>query len=626
MGSKKIAFILLLIGFQCSFAQQVLNKDSLLRLLPKTKDKELVFLYIHIGQQYEGTSLDTAKNYYKKAEKLSKQLQFDEGLIKFIANYTYVLNIEGKLQEALELNLKSIKIAQKTKSPELLLSAYGNTAASYQYLENYNAAIQYSLQAIEYAKQLKDEVKLSTIYGNLSALYEDIGQNEKSIEYAILAEENARKNKLLHRLTNALINKSIALTNLGRFDEANKAIEESLHLSIQLENDYLKLMNLLNKGDVLLKSNQSQFIKPYAEEALLLSQKLENKDGEIFSYLGLSSYYLYKKDHANAHFYASLALEKAKVYESKELLQNCYKLMATVSMARNEVEKWHAYTMSSDSVKSIIDMEKTNKAIVEATTKYESEKKNLQIQNLESQNKKRLWISIALGLGIIGAGGIAFSLYKNYKAKKAILLLEQEKAVADERLRIAQDMHDDVGTGLSRIRYIVNAIKSDETIKEDRLDKVAEISDDTISKMSEIIWALNETNQTLEELIFFIRSQVSEMVENAKIKFIGTIPDAIPELSFGWMRNRHTFLLVKETVNNAIKHANANQISLSFEIKDNNLIITVSDNGKGFDTAQSFSGNGFRNYQKRIQSIGGTYAITSTIEEGTQLVYTIPLQ
>lgn len=88
MGSKKIAFILLLIGFQCSFAQQVLNKDSLLRLLPKTKDKELVFLYIHIGQQYEGTSLDTAKNYYKKAEKLSKQLQFDEGLIKFIANYT----------------------------------------------------------------------------------------------------------------------------------------------------------------------------------------------------------------------------------------------------------------------------------------------------------------------------------------------------------------------------------------------------------------------------------------------------------------------------------------------------------------------------------------------------------
>lgn len=170
MGSKKIAFILLLIGFQCSFAQQVLNKDSLLRLLPKTKDKELVFLYINIGQQYEGTNLDSAKIYYKKAEKLSKQLQFEEGMIKFIANYTYVLNIEGKLQEALELNLKSIKIAQKTKSPELLLSAYGNTAASYQYLEQYSSAIDNNLKAIEYAKEFKEEVKLSTIYANLSAL------------------------------------------------------------------------------------------------------------------------------------------------------------------------------------------------------------------------------------------------------------------------------------------------------------------------------------------------------------------------------------------------------------------------------------------------------------------------
>lgn len=626
MGSKKIAFILLLIGFQCSFAQQVLNKDSLLRLLPKTKDKELVFLYINIGQQYEGTNLDSAKIYYKKAEKLSKQLQFEEGMIKYIANYTYVLNIEGKLQEALELNLKGIKIAQKTKSPDLLLSAFANTAASYQYLEQYTSAIDNNLKAIEYAIELKEELKLTTIYANLSALYEDIGQDEKSIEYAGLAEKSARNNGLKHQLTNALINKSIALSNIRKFKDANDAVDESLQLSTELENDYLRLMSLINKGNILIKSNQNKLIKPYAEEALLLSQKLGSIDGEIFSHIGLGDYYLHTRELQQATIQADLALEKAKKYPSLDLLQNAYKLMSTIAIAKGDLNQWHKYATLKDSVQMVMNMEETNKAIVEATTKYETEKKNLQIQNLESQNKKRLWISIALGLGIIGAGGIAFSFYKNYKAKKAILLLEQEKAVADERLRIAQDMHDDVGTGLSRIRYIVNAIKSDETIKEERLDKVAEISDDTISKMSEIIWALNETNQTLEELIFFIRSQVSEMVENAKIEFIGSIPDAIPELSFGWMRNRHTFLLVKETVNNAIKHANAKQIRLLFDIKDGNLMITVSDNGKGFDTTQSYFGNGLRNYQKRIQSIGGKYTIISTIGEGTQLVYTIPLQ
>lgn len=215
--------------------------------------------------------------------------------------------------------------------------------------------------------------------------------------------------------------------------------------------------------------------------------------------------------------------------------------------------------------------------------------------------------------------------YLNQKIKKQEAILENEKNLIAERNRIASDMHDDVGAGLSRIRYITASMKKKKEMNEADIDKIVSLSDESVEKMNEIIWALNQGNQQLEELIYYTRSQCSEMVNNAGLKFIFNVTELIPSKTINWKDSRNIYLLVKETVNNAIKHAGATEISINFMI-DDILLITIKDNGIGFDIATSREeGNGLKNYKKRIESVNGTYLLNTSPGNGTELRFEIPL-
>jgi two-component system NarL family sensor kinase len=626
MGNKKKFFIFTCFFLCClnvSFASLHLKIDSLVQLVPKKSDTALVHLYISIGQQYENFDLDSSKYFYNKAKSLSEEISYPKGILKFIANYTYVLNLEGKLNESLQLNKSAIPIALKTKDSHFIASAYSNTASSYQYLEKYDLAIQNYLKALDYLNNTSNAKNLSIIYANLTSLYENLGQNEKSLEFAIKSEDIARKFQFTNELANALTNKSNALSNLLRFEEAEIAVDEALLLADELESDFVRMTNLLNKSHIYMQLNKSHLILPFVEESLLLSRKLENQHGEILSLIGLTDYYLYTNNYEASYQSIFQAMELAREYGSLETLRNCALTFSNVSLAKRDFDLFHKYASLHDSLDNVIKLNEINKTVIDISEKYESDKKSYQIEILKEKNKFRFALAIALALTVLGLLTIIYSQFSAFKTKKQLFKLEKEKAIADERLRIATDMHDDVGVGLSRIRYISHSISNGNTLVDAGLHNITEISDDSISKMSEIIWALNESNQSLEELIYFIRSQASEMVQNAKLIFHGELPNKIPDLSFGWTRNRHTYLLVKEAINNAIKHSNASEISLKFEI-NNQLVITIQDNGIGFDTSKDFKGNGLNNYAKRIEKLEGNYNISSIPKQGTTLTFFIP--
>nr|HPH85506.1 ATP-binding protein [Ferruginibacter sp.] len=150
-------------------------------------------------------------------------------------------------------------------------------------------------------------------------------------------------------------------------------------------------------------------------------------------------------------------------------------------------------------------------------------------------------------------------------------------------------------------------------------------SDESVEKMNEIIWALNQGNQQLEEILYFTRSQCSEMISNAGIDFSFNLPDKIPAITMSWKDCRNIYLLVKEAVNNAIKHANARKISVEIYIQEK-LVIKVNDDGKGFDSSiQNKPGNGLRNYSKRVDNLKGTYTLHTSPGNGTSLQFDIPI-
>jgi two-component system, NarL family, sensor kinase len=390
------------------------------------------------------------------------------------------------------------------------------------------------------------------------------------------------------------------------------------------------MFTILNISDLKVKMHKYNEVKLYAQESLQLSQKIGDTESTILALRGLGIYYLHQNQYIEAKKNTLQSLKIAKKHENLEHQYKAYNLLSEIATASQDLTLADDYSFSSDSIETIINMDEVRSKIEDIKEKYQTEKKELQIKNLTSQNQvkslennKRFWIAIGLSFALLGLGIFAYTQFKNFKTKKALLIAQQNNAITEERLRIATDMHDDVGTGLSRIRYIASAVATGQTAQDVGLKKVTEISDDAVQKMREIIWSLNESNQNLEELIYFIRRQISEVVENSDMNFICRLPDNIPEVFFGWKRNRNTYLLVKESVNNAIKHSEAKNIAITFTIAED-LHIVVSDDGKGFDTTQKSAGNGLDNYKKRIEALNGFYDITSTKDKGTTLSFHIP--
>jgi signal transduction histidine kinase len=229
----------------------------------------------------------------------------------------------------------------------------------------------------------------------------------------------------------------------------------------------------------------------------------------------------------------------------------------------------------------------------------------------------------ALGITILVAG---IRFYYRRKLEKRIILLEKQQAVEKERTRIATDMHDDLGAGLSRIKFLSQSIqlktKEEKSITDD-VSKIAQYSDEMVDKMGEIVWALNEKNDSLADLLAFTRAYAVEYLSLNDIVCDFKIPDAVPEIFISGEVRRNIFLSVKEALHNIIKHAAATEVILQIEF-DKKLKIIIHDNGKGidFDHIRRF-GNGLINIQERIKSIGGKSIIKN--DKGAMIQLEVPV-
>lgn len=200
---------------------------------------------------------------------------------------------------------------------------------------------------------------------------------------------------------------------------------------------------------------------------------------------------------------------------------------------------------------------------------------------------------------------------------------ERQTIIEKERVRISKDMHDEVGSSLTRIALLSDQILNktgDEKIIRSTISKISGISREVIDNMSEIIWAINPKNDKLDNLAAYIREYTSEFLEGTNItpqfKFMEDFP--AKNLSSEWKRN--LFLIVKESLNNIIKHSGASQVELNLNVTGNKLCFSICDNGIGFDVNENSKfGNGLYNIEKRISEIKGKVEIISSKRKGTEI-------
>ncbi len=220
------------------------------------------------------------------------------------------------------------------------------------------------------------------------------------------------------------------------------------------------------------------------------------------------------------------------------------------------------------------------------------------------------------------------SAYVKRKLERQRLILEKQQAIEKERTRIATDMHDDLGAGLSRIKFLSETIgikkQKQEPIEED-ISKIREYSHEMIDKMGEIVWALNEKNDSLSDLLSYTRSYAVEYLSQNGIICSVEAPEIFPSNFVTGEFRRNIFLTIKEALHNVVKHSQANHATMKIIITNQLLQISIEDDGVGFDKnkIRPFS-NGLFNMEKRIKEIDGILTISG--EKGTTVHITAPLK
>lgn len=237
------------------------------------------------------------------------------------------------------------------------------------------------------------------------------------------------------------------------------------------------------------------------------------------------------------------------------------------------------------------------------------------------------WFKLIIAMILFGVGILLARYYTEQKLHKQSIIFEKKQAVALERSRISAELHDDLGSGLSTIRILSQSLNGSEGNigKNPNLEKISSHSHELIQKLREIVWALNNENDTLEQLISYIRLQASTLLDNAGISYRYQIPELIPEIKVTGGNRRHIHLLVKEAVHNIIKHARATEVLFTITITDD-LAIAIHDNGIGIpaDCTHKPSGNGIKNMKKHTEAVQGLLAIEN--HTGTTIQFSVPLQ
>jgi signal transduction histidine kinase/ligand-binding sensor domain-containing protein len=234
------------------------------------------------------------------------------------------------------------------------------------------------------------------------------------------------------------------------------------------------------------------------------------------------------------------------------------------------------------------------------------------------------------GLILFLALGLLIYVVRSYyqgKLKKQRFEIEKKEAIKQERTRIATDMHDDLGAGLARIRFLSESIRRknpDDPSFLPEITKISSYSDEMIEKMGEIVWAMNEKNDTMADLFAFTRSYSADYLQNHGIDYKIELPPETGMLLLNGEARRTIFLAVKESLFNIVKHAHATRVNIRFQMNDG-LDIEIRDNGQGIDLEKLRPhGNGLLNIRNRIQSIKGRVEILN--ENGTVIKFSIPVE
>ncbi|MNK08679.1 Redox sensor histidine kinase response regulator DevS [compost metagenome] len=627
-------------------AQNAITND-----IPKTKlllKKALQISEKHhlkksIGKIYSlnGEAAGRASNYTEslayilKALEVYKKTNDTVGVAHMNNNLGNIYDITGKMKESENSYLVAIKTYESLKDKSGAAKAMMNLGTTYFRQQKYQPAFEYAFKSLKIREELKNEEDLAYSYATVGTMYLYTNKFNESIEY------NKKSLQISDRTNNAYsmaidrINIAKALAGLEKYAEAKKYLLQVLPIAEKYGDKRALRHAYEDLSAIAQKENNIDQAIVWQNKAIDIYKGTDDAYTELSLLTNRHTLYVLQKKYTQAE--ADL-LAAEKIVKSQKMVQemqgikrmqvNLYIKMGKADKGNAAFEQFEKY---KDSALNATSLNQIN----ELKTKYETEEKENQLNKsklllVKKENEARtrnLWLFGVAGIALLT---IAASLYiykqqqQKHVLKTEILKIDGENKLNEQRLDISRNLHDNIGSQLTFINSFMETLKlmsdaKNEAIN-DRINNISLFTKDAIIELRDTVWALNSDEFTFEDLRLRILNYVDKAQtakENIQFKF--EVDEHLENMKFSSAQGINLYRTIQEAVNNAIKYANATEISIRTKTENTGLAISISDNGIGFNPENSNNGNGLYNMQKRIEEIGGEFVLKSAVGEGTQI-------
>jgi signal transduction histidine kinase len=633
---KKYFFFLIIIASYSVVGQNAQNIiDNLKKELKAHPDaKKTATIYSDLTWYYSTVSIDSALVYGNKAIIESRKLGDSTLIAQVFSDVGAVYFRKGDFQNSKENYLKAYKIRKARNDYRGLAKINNNLANIYEKNGQYKRAMTSFLDALQYFESIKDDKNSHITKGNIGLILLKLKNYPKAFTYINDVVEYQEEN-------NATAELCVSCLNLGNvYLQMNDTLN-----ALKQYNKSLKYCNSVgNKKGISSAYNNIASIKTEqkkSKEALALYAKSLNAREQLNSDIDKANFDLNVAEefmhHNKLDAAKQLLLNTKQVFEKEKLygkLQINYKSLIKVYAKLNQLDSVSFYVNKLVVVNNQLLENSVVKQTAELETKYQTEKKEKLLLQKEAEAKQKNTLILGISVLAFFIALIGYLIYRQqkqkniqqaqeYKLKKAIIKIENQNKLQEQRLSISRDLHDNIGAQLTFIISSVDNIKYAFDITNEKLDsKLSNISSfakDTIVELRDTIWAMNSNEISFEDLEIRINNYIEKAKEaKDQISFSFAIDSVLKTQKLTSVQGMNIYRTIQEAVNNAIKYANATVISINAKQLENQLKIIIQDNGIGFDEATIEKGNGLKNMQKRIEEIGGEFHLSSS-NEGTRI-------
>ncbi len=498
----------------------------------------------------------------------------------------------GDYQRAADSHLQALTLfetLQNKRGQSFCLQGLGN---DFLKLKQYDQAKAYFEKSLAFKQAMSDKRGLVTSQMGLGEVYDYKKEFPQAIHFFQRALAGAREMNLTREEVSSLLRLGLLHKHMGDLTAASAYLNEALAEAQQTSDSDLLAQVKAEKVGLRLAEREQKSLQ--ADEGLLT----KNLDTYIRT--------------------GDLAGQA-----------NCYAQLSALYAQNQQYEKAFHFLNQHQRLEDSLQGERVIMQIQDLEKKYQADKRDQEIallkkdQQLTTLALERQRINYLLAIIVALAALVITALLVNrYRVMNRI---KRQWEIETMRQSIARDLHDDMGSALSSINIMSELALREPAQAGKHIQNISHQASHMLETMSDIVWSINPKNDTAEQTAIKVREFAAELLESKNIACRVTWPEALAHITLNTETRKNLFLIAKEAINNAAKYSGASDMDISFESIPGALRLTLSDNGKGFDTAHVRPGNGLRNMEERARVMGATFELTTAPNAGSQLRISVPI-